>query len=368
MLAPISLRSSPRSTRCSLGSGRSTGAVWRWPRKTARSVRRPPRQRCRGGFGVRCGGDCRRRRPTALRTCLRWSRHSSGRARARGAEAQAAAIRIDEPGRVSFALRAAASVHAGLGDLETSLEASAKAIEAARRRGEDSLTLADARVARAATLGAVGQLDDAQQELTDALETFVGRLGAEHPRVATARYNLGSVLFELGRYREALAEHEAALATMEMALAAGHPERADTLLAIAGDRMALGQTEAAIPIAERALQAYERAHGRAHHDTGRAALGLGLALVEAGRVEDGLAALRDADAIYAELYDEGDARRAEPLYALGSALASLERPDEAIPLVRRALAIGQAGLGPDHPIVVEMRSTLDALEPAETGR
>ena len=284
------------------------------------------------------------------------------RARAELDETVAAATRIGEPGRLSFALRAAAAVHQGLGDLEASLEASEQAIEAARRRGEDSLIVADSRVTRAATLGGVGRLDEAEQELRTAIETFVTRLGAEHPRVGTARFNLGSILFEVGRYPEALEQHEAALAAMQKALADGHPELADTLLAIAGDRMALGQSEEAIPIAEQALHAYERAHGHAHHDTGRAALGLGLALIDVGRVEDGLAALRDADAIYGELYDDTDARRAEPLYALGTALASLDRAAEARPLVRQALTIGEAGLGAEHPIVQEMRATLDDLE------
>jgi len=52
---------------------------------------------------------------------------------------------------------------------------------------------------------------------------------------------------------------------------------------------------------------------------------------------------------------------ATPLNNLALLLQDLNRPDEAEPLMRRAVAIGEKSLGPDHPQTQKYRRTLSRL-------
>ncbi|MCA9685162.1 MAG: tetratricopeptide repeat protein, partial [Myxococcales bacterium] len=204
-----------------------------------------------------------------------------------------------------------------------------------------------------------------------AVETFVGVLGPEHPRVAETLRDLGYVYMDQGDQTRARETLERAQAIQEAALGADHPDLLATRRFMAKVIGKSGDLPRAIAMQRELLAAYESALGVDALEAGEAALDLGTSLAESGSLEEAL--VMDWRALKIIVAEVGPDR---PLTAIAyNDMAVIEmrlgRNEKALGHLRQALAIHEA-LDPDHPNVASahhnIASALRALGRMEEAR
>ncbi|HTM21229.1 MAG TPA: tetratricopeptide repeat protein, partial [Kofleriaceae bacterium] len=201
--------------------------------------------------------------------------------------------------------------------------------------------------------------------------------------------NQALVLDAAGKYADARAVHERALAIQERGLGPDHPAVANTLQNLGINLRTQGQLDRAIEVSTRALRIVERAYAPDSADLAVASESLGLVYMVAQRPAEGRPYLERALAIREKHPDDADlpktlhnlallltdlheyaaARRhlersialktaqhgeegsglASAEYALGDLISRQAGCREALPHFQRSLALGEKGLGPDHP-------------------
>jgi tetratricopeptide (TPR) repeat protein len=103
------------------------------------------------------------------------------------------------------------------------------------------------RAALAPILFELGQLEEAESLLHDALEVFkhADGYGKSHPDYAIALGNLATVIHQRGDHETALTMYHNALSTLERALGPDHPDLAAIMISLATLRRTTGEVEEA---------------------------------------------------------------------------------------------------------------------------
>lgn len=184
-----------------------------------------------------------------------------------------------------------------------------QALELYREVEPESLHLATSLDALAATLGSMGRHEEAEERFARALEIRRQELGPDHPLMAKAHNNLGIALRHLGRLEEALE----------------HLQRADQL--------------------------FRQQYGPDHRHVVSSLNNLANTLNELGRHAEAEERLTEALGIARK--NDNAQQIALSQVNLADTLQALGRHEEALPLLRRALEMDEAELGPSHPFVAE---------------
>ena len=183
-----------------------------------------------------------------------------------------------------------------------------------------------------------------------------------HPDVAASLNNLAGLYDAQGRYAEAEPLYERALAIWEKALGPEHPDVATSLNNLAELYRDQGRYAEAEPLYERALAIREKALGPDASGCRGEPQQPGGALPQAGPLRRGRAALprgrwRSGRRPSAPTHPDV----ATSLNNLAGLYHAQGRYAEAEPLLKRALAIVEETLGPQHPNTVTMRENYETL-------
>lgn len=192
-------------------------------------------------------------------------------------------------------------------------------------------------VARAEELIARGQYQEAETLHHRVLAIHERTLGAEHPNTATSLSNLGNVLYLQGKFAEAEQVHRRTLRIREKVLGSGHPDTATSLNNLANVLFMQGKDDRMSP------------------SEARARFFAGQSVVSGTEVEN---LYRRAVAIQESALGPDHPALANTLNNLGALLDQRGEHSEAESLQRRALAILEKSLGPLHP---ETAATLTSL-------
>jgi CHAT domain-containing protein/Tfp pilus assembly protein PilF len=192
-------------------------------------------------------------------------------------------------------------------------------------------------LARAEALAAQGQLNEAETLHDRVLAIYLRTVGPEHALTATGYSNLGNVRYLQGKLADAEAAHRQALAIREKVLGPDHPDTATSLNNLANVLFEQGKDE-------RASGAEQRARARA-----------GQRVQSLSEVE-GL--YRRALAIQERALGPDHPAIANTLNNLSAMLDQQGKSSEAELLQRRALAILEKALGPLHPDTASTLTTL----------
>jgi CHAT domain-containing protein/tetratricopeptide (TPR) repeat protein len=194
--------------------------------------------------------------------------------------------------------------------------------------------------ARATELIKQGQLAEAESLQQRVVEIHRQTLGPEDPQTATSLSNLGNVYYLQGRFAEAEKIHRQVLAIREKVLGPDHPDTATSLNNLANVLFEQGKDE-------RASLSEQRARAR----TGERVQAL-------SEIES---LYRRALAIQEKKLGPDHPALATTLNNLSAMLDQQGRHAEAEPLQRRALAIQEKALGPLHPDTAATLTTLAVL-------
>lgn len=208
----------------------------------------------------------------------------------------------------------------------------------------------------------------------EAAEALLRQLGTEIETLPSmrgetrARYLQvhGGNLSNLQRYDEAESLLLESIALRRAGSGDGEPELARSLTELCRLHKKRGSYEAAGRVGREALDLLQRAHARDHVMVAAAAEELSGVLRATHQFEAAEALLREAIAVRTRLLGPTHTNTAMALGNLGVVLNEAGRFAEAIPLEREAIAIFERSLGPDHPEVQKARDVL-AVALQETG-
>ena len=211
---------------------------------------------------------------------------------------------------------------------------------------------------------AQGRYAEAEPLYKRALAIEEKALGPEHPDIATSLNNLALLYQVQGRYAEAEPLYKRALAIGEKALGPEHPDVATSLNNLAELYQAQGRYAEAEPLYKRALAIGEKALGPEHPDVAISLNNLaGLTRRKAAMPRPSL--FTNAPSPSREGARPGapgcrhQSEQSRGLYQAQGRYA------EAEPLYKRALAIEEKALGPEHPDVATSLNNLAVLYQAQ---
>ena len=192
--------------------------------------------------------------------------------------------------------------------------------------------------------------------------------GPDHPQTAEALSELAGLAADRDNLATADSLFARSVSILEAAYGAEHPTLATVINNWALRLDNAGRRERAEPMYRRALAIREAVYGASHQETAGTMQNLAV-LVSASpeRYEEALALFSRAEAIYLAVLPEGHYLTAFPI--AGRASARREAGDDAGALRdgRQSVAILEAALGADHPIVTQVRGQM-GVSLARTGR
>jgi tetratricopeptide (TPR) repeat protein len=190
----------------------------------------------------------------------------------------------------------------------------------------------------------------------------------ESPRVAEALVASAENLEALGRGEEALAQLGRALAIQEKTIGADHADTATTLVATGDALLALGRAEPALAAYRRALAIREQALGPEDADVAASCYAIAMALLELGHGAEAEPQLQRALAIDTKVSGADGAQLAFDLTGLGRTYLALGRAPAAIAPLERALALRTATRGDPVDLAATQMALARALWDAGADR
>ncbi|HKA91073.1 MAG TPA: serine/threonine-protein kinase [Haliangiales bacterium] len=213
------------------------------------------------------------------------------------------------------------------------------------------------------TLQTLSQLARVAQEEGDAagsrrlyqqqVDAMIPILGPEHPRVATALSNLALSTYQAGDLEAAAGFYRRALAIKEKVLGPDAKSTAFTLNDLGMLETVRGNLAEASALLERALAIRERGLGPTHALVAMTLDNLAALRRKQGRAGEAMALLERALAITVQVYGEKHASVAFPLASLGLLAHVQGDAAGALAYNRRALELREQTLGRDHPLTLE---------------
>ncbi|MCC5863938.1 MAG: serine/threonine protein kinase [Wenzhouxiangella sp.] len=157
-------------------------------------------------------------------------------------------------------------VHARSGDIPTASRFFREEVEAWRRLDEPD-NLASALLNLGASLGAMGELEEALEVQNESLALLQQLYGLRHPISLRAMNNRAATLVQLDRTEEALPELEQTLRLRAETLGAAHPETLRSQLNLGGLMNRIERGEEALAIVEEVVVQRRLLLGDSHLDT-----------------------------------------------------------------------------------------------------
>jgi tetratricopeptide (TPR) repeat protein len=266
--------------------------------------------------------------------------------------------------RRGVSLRVLARALDGAGRTEEALAPIAEALAIHRERlGPSHLQVAIDLACQATIESHSSRLAEAERDGRQVLALLTGGPAVVASDLATLRLNVGRVLAEAGRLEEA----DEQLAQAVAGFRGQQPQQAQPLgyaLDALGDvARRRGQTRRASDLGREALATLERSGGGRLPATDLTRVRAGAALWAAGEAAEGERLLRAGLEGLRRTFP-GHADVATAAYLLGEALQRSGRVAEATPLMKEALAWRLAHLGPADPRTVAVRRALAASSQA----
>ncbi|MEX2048941.1 MAG: serine/threonine-protein kinase [Gemmatimonadota bacterium] len=196
--------------------------------------------------------------------------------------------------RMGVALGRVARVEVAAGRYDRADSLFAESIALLRAADVEPAVLARHLETRALALRSVGELDEAERSVREALEIRRRVVADDHPTIAVAEEHLAQVLYSAGRLEEAADLYRAALAKMEPSLGPDHSTTLATLNNLALVLGSLEDFEGAAEVQRSLLdRRWERAGARGDSDVATSMQNLAATLVRQGSLDeaDSLAAL-----------------------------------------------------------------------------
>ncbi|MCA9659200.1 MAG: serine/threonine protein kinase, partial [Myxococcales bacterium] len=181
---------------------------------------------------------------------------------------------------------------------------------------------------------------------------YVEVFGPDHPHTAILYISLSNHARREGRLAAARDYLQRAVAIYEDAYAPEHPMVASNLANLAAIETDDGNLEEARRLYERSLALRERLLPPDHRDVAKVLLSLAIVAEKQGRLADARALHERALGIL-ERNAGVDTLIAHNLHGLALIAAHEGKRDEVVDLERRAIAIDEAAVGAEHPLLVE---------------
>lgn len=199
------------------------------------------------------------------------------------------------------------------------------------------------------TLRALGQYHEARDAHQRAYDIALARFGSEHPALATHMANLAGDLERLGKNDEARDLLVRALALREASLGPNARATGESLLNLSAFEYKRLELDAAREHAERAVEILERVLGPDHPYVGGLHHNLGLIAQGQKRIDDALRHFEELERVFAKSYGPTHPNMVIPVSARAGLLRDRRDYATALPLYERALELGIAALGQEHP-------------------
>lgn len=183
------------------------------------------------------------------------------------------------------------------------------------------------------------------------LRLALARGDANPDQTAEAHIAVAKDLSALGEYAEARTHEEAAIAIYLRTLRASDPRIIEAKQSLGQTYIDLGEFESAVDILRDALTLSETEFAEGAYQVSDARRRVGLALFHAGRSEEALPLLRDAVARIEKEYGEDNRITSTAYNDLAVVLNELRKYDEAEQYYRKSLDSSIAIFGPEHPEV-----------------
>ncbi len=208
------------------------------------------------------------------------------------------------------------------------------------------LPVANAHVFLGHALAALGRIDDAESHYKHALAVIEEVSGRAHPNLNPVLDGLGQVAFSRNRPKDALPHLERALAITRSTVPPGHPSLINALANFGATLSNAGELDRALAVLEEARTTVA--------PTDRRELALVLSNLVAVYQQKGdpakaLATAEQALVVEREVKGETHIETALAHYNVGDTLLSNDRPRDAVDSIRKAIAIWDQQLPPDHP-------------------
>ena len=251
-----------------------------------------------------------------------------------------------------------------VGDSGAGVQSLEKALWLGMSSGHDEVA------ARAATLlayitGYIQLRADVGQRWASEAGALLDRIGARPELRAELHRNLGAVLKGAGKLEDAANELRQAIDGQEKALGADHPELVTSCSLLGDTQLAQGQAEKARESLRRASQIAERGLGASHPDVARVLVQLGSASIAEGRYDEARIDLERARGIFERALGAEHPNVASAIGNLGIVAYFQRRYPEARGHYGRARAIYERTRGPDHPEVANQVNNLGDVYLAE---
>ena len=195
-----------------------------------------------------------------------------------------------------------------------------------------------------------GALGEAAESRHRALKIALRSYGGQSPKTADAMVALAEVEILRRHYIDAEPLLNTALPLLEARLGADNPALVAPLTALARIAVARGDLHAAKDAASRAQAIAARRAAPAATESQRV---LGAVYAAEDRFDAGERLLRDALARDRRLHGDDSLETARSLAALANLLLRAQRYDQALPAIEQAIAIDQARLGKNHPLIAD---------------
>ena len=212
-----------------------------------------------------------------------------------------------------------------------------------------------------------GKLSEAEPLYREALEARRRVLGNEHPHTLISIGSLGTLLQEQGKLSEAEPYLREALETSRRVHEDEHPSTLNSINNLGTLLLSQGKLSEAEPYFREALKASRRVRGNEHPNTLASIHNLGTLLQEQGKLSEAEPFFREALETSRRVQRDDHPYTAHFLRGQHGILLELERSGEARTLLTDFLAT--TDLPEDHPLHVEVRGQLDAMEspPSDEG-
>jgi eukaryotic-like serine/threonine-protein kinase len=189
--------------------------------------------------------------------------------------------------------------------------------------------------------GQQGRYREATEAFTRSLELSEERLGKWHPVVGTNHLNLGVTYTRLEDHERGMAHTLRAIEIQTRSLGPDHPEIGRAYHNLGVTRSAAGNEQGAYDDYVKALEIKRRGLGPDHLSVALSANNVGDVLIRLGRPQEAIPYCEDALRIWTQAQGEQGSGNVYGLMSLSEAYLTMGRPAEALPHIRRAIAIAE---------------------------
>ena len=254
-----------------------------------------------------------------------------------------------------------ARTYYALGLYDDALPLVDQAITFYREKSDEDLLLAEAMNDKGTVLRAMGDYQETESILRDALVIQRRLLGDEHLDVAAIQNNLGVLLRILGEYTEAEILYREALSTRQKLLGDEHPDVATSMNNLGLLLHYMDEYAEAEILLREALAIQRNLLGDVHLDVGASLNNLGMLLRATGNFTAAEPMYREALEIFQSLVGEEHPHVATLMDNLAVLLEAMGELDEAESLYRKSLAMRQHLLGNEHPAIAGSLNNLGVM-------